>query len=432
MKSPVLENPFTPKRIASGPNDFFGREQESEHIERCLSLGHVAIHGAIGVGKSSLLSHMRLLMEGFACEHHSVSVVAIGNRDITTIDQAANLVLKRLLRLTDESKQKFKVNLCDFISYELEQTSKYPDENKYLTILERLIEKEATAQDEYVILAFDEADKCPKVLARLFRSLITLCDHEGIANVRFLVAGVSPYFRHMTDEDPGMAKYFDPVTLLPMSEPESTELLEAKLRTVVSDSKESTLPVSVHPEVVPSIVRLSGGHPHLLQLLGSHLIENENGDPDQSIDLRDLTKSIERICYRDRDSVYKAIIAELSLQQKMTPLMQLLSVAESKCPTVISEERALSVLEPESIQWFVEHDLLTISSQGYRLLDEFLRIRLLMDETDDRRTLEERLVKDGRYVLESQEYATAYEDAFPEMEDDLLDWEDRENSDEEE
>ena len=66
----------------------------------------------------------------------------------------------------------------------------------------------------------------------------------------------------------------------------------------------TSMELSVDPDVIERTVALSGGHPHLLQLLGSHLIEHEDSDPDGVIDAHDLANSLGRICYEDRARVY--------------------------------------------------------------------------------------------------------------------------------
>ena len=48
----------------------------------------------------------------------------------------------------------------------------------------------------------------------------------------------------------------------------------------VRSAADDGVKLEVDPTIVSRVVALSGGHPHLLQLLGSHLIEHEDEDPD--------------------------------------------------------------------------------------------------------------------------------------------------------
>lgn len=106
----MLHNPFTPSEIASEPHDFFGRTEELKTLERSLMVGSVAIQGPIGIGKSSLLARSRLLMEGFDSSHSCKSVVAVGDKDVQTIDHAARLLLESFVQV-DEQHNRVKFSL---------------------------------------------------------------------------------------------------------------------------------------------------------------------------------------------------------------------------------------------------------------------------------------------------------------------------------
>jgi AAA+ ATPase superfamily predicted ATPase len=101
----MLHNPFTPSEIASSPDDFFGRDVEMKTLERSLNQGSVAIQGAIGIGKSSLLARARLKMEGFDSDHQSKSVIAVCNKDVQTIDEMSQLVLEGFVSIDERQKK---------------------------------------------------------------------------------------------------------------------------------------------------------------------------------------------------------------------------------------------------------------------------------------------------------------------------------------
>jgi hypothetical protein len=90
------------------------------------------------------------------------------------------------------------------------------------------------------------------------------------------------------------------------------------------------------------MVELSGGHPHILQLLGSHLIQHEQGNPDGVLGLDDLVGALRRICYQDRGPVYASTLHRLENAGKLPSLQKLvgagpdgLGIASAKYPTVI-------------------------------------------------------------------------------------------------
>ena len=246
--------------------------------------GSVAIQGPIGIGKSSLLSRTRLLMEGFNSVHRARSVVAVGDKDVQTIDAAARLLLEAFVRI-DESQNKIRLKLGPFLEIESAEICQYFKEHRHLAALKRIVEEEylnlVIGDKEMLLLAIDEADKCPVALARLIRSIATHTQQQGVKRVRFVLAGVSPFFQQMVDEDTGINRFFyTTITLQPIRREDAAELAETKLMHTVRSAADDGVKLEVDPTIVSRVVALSGGHPHLLQLLGSHLIEHEDEDPD--------------------------------------------------------------------------------------------------------------------------------------------------------
>lgn len=382
----LVENPFSPSEIASNPADFFGRAQELASLARSLPQGSVAIRGPVGIGKSSLLAQARLLMEGFKSEQKSISVVAVGDKDVSTVDEAARLLLDSFISI-DEKSKKVKFKLGSFFESESTEMTRYYADGRHLAILKRIVEEEYLkaylADVDFLLLAIDEADKCPVPLARLIRSIATHTQQQGVSRrVRFVVAGVSPFFQRMVDEDPGINRFFDrTITLGPMRPEEATELIETKLGEYAVGMEEAGTRLEIDPTVIHRIIALSGGHPHVLQLMGSHMVESEKDDPDGIIDARDLLLSLRRICYEDRAWVYDAALHRLELHGRLEVFMQLLDLTPNSFPTRVDVSVARSNLRDEDIVWLVEHNVVSVPEPGYYgLVDEFLRIRILLDE----------------------------------------------------
>ncbi len=383
----MLTNPFTPAEIASQPDEFFGRSNELQTLERSLVQGSVVIQGAIGIGKSSLLARALLMMEGFESEHRSQAVVAIGHRDIQTVDEAARLLLEQLLTV-DERQDTVTFKLGSVFEKKSAELCRNFVDGRHLEVLKRVVEREyadALLRDvEMLIIAIDEVDKCPVPLARLIRSVLTHAQQQGVKKLRFLIAGVSPAFQMMVDEDPGIARFFfKSIGLEPMTPEEATDLIETKLEIVCDKAEQEGVQVTIHPSVTPRIVALSGGHPHLVQLLGSHVVEHENDDPDGIVDERDLYNSLRTICYEVRGHVYESTIHMLELDGKLDCLNELLQSAPPGFPTRITRARALDVITQTDIQWLVDHNILApLPDAQYGLVDEFLKMRLFFDQTE--------------------------------------------------
>jgi hypothetical protein len=187
-----------------------------------------------------------------------------------------------------------------------------------------------------------------------------------------------------------------------MDDADATELLETKLGLVADDARKQAIKLHIDPEVIPRIVALSGGHPHLLQLLGSYLIENENENPDEMIDAQDLVTSLRRICYEDRAQIYDSTLHKLDIDGKLGAFRKLMLIAPSTFPTRIPQSDAKEIVDSNTLHWFFENNLFSVETDGsYRLLDEFLRIRLMMDgavEEERGSRIEERLLH-GSWIL---------------------------------
>jgi hypothetical protein len=400
--SQVLLNPFTPSEIASAPDDFFGRSAELQDVRAAIQLGSVAIQGPVGIGKSSLLARSRLDLEGFGTARSAFSVIAVGDRDIKTVDEAARLVLESLISV-DETQKKVAFKISSLFEWGSTEIVRNFTEGRHLSTLKRLLEKR-TLQNvledrQLLILAIDEADKCPAPIARLLRSVATHTQQLGIKNIRFLLAGVSPYVKELQDEDPGVSRFiYRTVTLEPMQPEEAEDLLHTKLALVADDAHRKHIRLSVDPAIIPRVFELSGGHPHIVQLLGSYLVHHETEDPDGVIDSKDLMNSIRRIAYEDRAQIYESTLHRLQLEGKLDSLYSLFTIASPGFPTRISRTRALKTVDKEFLHWLVEYNILKLSdADHYGLIDEFLRVRVLLDEAEsdtEQAALERRIVAD--------------------------------------
>jgi hypothetical protein len=397
----MLDNPFTPSEIASDPDNFFGRGTELTMVQASLRKGSVAIHGAVGIGKSSLLARARLDLEGFGTQHCSQSVLVVGHKDVHTIDEAARLILEELIDI-DEKHEKWKFKIGSLLEHESAEVSRNFVEGRHLAALKRVLAKaslEAVLKNRgLLIIAIDEADKCPVPIAQLVRAITTHVQHEGIRSVRFLLAGVSPFYEQMLTEDNGIARFvYRTISLEPMSAEDASDLLQTKFERVVDSATRDENSLEVAPDIIPRIIALSGGHPHLLQLLGSYVVEHEEDDPDGIIDSKNLFNSLGRICYQDRAQAYNAAIHTLELEHELEDLQTVLELAKWQFPTRIPRLAAEESVGPQALQWLTDHDVLTpVDPLHYGLVDEFLRVRLMLDAEQtqaDRKYLERKIVE---------------------------------------
>jgi AAA ATPase domain len=380
----MLKNPFTPSFIASAPDDFFGRSDELRIVKSALRMGCVAIHGPIGIGKSSLLARSVLEMEGFDGERSAQAVTVTAYKDIQTIDQAARHILEALVDI-DEAHRKVTFKIGSLFEHESGEITRNFVEGRHLAALQRLLGREslklALRDEQMLIIAIDEADKCPAPLAQLVRAVTSDAQHAGVKSIRFLLAGVSPFYERMLAEDRGIERFvYRTISLDPMSPEDASDLLQTKLDSVVWDAQSSGITIEIAADVIPRVTALSGGHPHILQLLGSYLVEHEDQDPDGTIDSKDLVSSLSRICYQDRAQAYDATLHMLVLENKLEDLQKLLALTGGRFPTRIPRAKAVESVGPEVLKWFVDRDILSLASSAhYGLVDEFLHVRLMLD-----------------------------------------------------
>lgn len=397
----MFANPFTPAEIAGLPEDFFGRSEELRLIEQGLAKAAVAIQGPLGMGKSSLMARIRALMEGKP--HCAKTVLAVADKDVKTVDQAARLLLQAFVRW-NEAANTVTFKLGTEYDVESAEICGYLKAGHELAALKKIITSEnlqkIIAAQQLLILAIDEADKCPVPLARLLRSLIMHAQQNGVKNVRFLLAGVSPFFQEMLKEDAGLNRFFaKTITLSPLPQAEAAQLIATKLAQAAQAAEQQGLRLQVQPALIARVAALAGGHPHLLQLLGSYLLANEESNPDGVINARDLVDALRKICYEDRGHVYDAELYRLEIHGMLETLRNLFAVASPEFPTRIPRRAARRVADEEAIAWLIaQHILAAVSHEEYGLMDEFLRIRMLLDESeraDEMFLLEKQLISRG-------------------------------------
>lgn len=402
----MIHNPFTPAVMASEPDAFFGRDDELKILSRAIQQGSVAIQGSVGIGKSSLLSRTLLHMDGFMSDEDCICNISVGHSDITTIDDAARLILEELVDI-DNTQHKITLGIPKLAQYEFTEAYEYFDTGRHLAALTKIIEaqafKEALQEKRQLIIAIDEADKCAPALTKLIRTVSTKTQLNGISNIRFILAGVSPFYTEMLNTDQGISRFiYKVINLGPLLEGEARLLLETKFAKVADHAKKNGLHLQIDPTMIERIVKLSGGHPHLLQLLGSHVIEHEYFDPDGIIDSRDLMDSLRSVCYESRGPVYETIIHRMQEEGKYAAFCTCVELAGQSFPAQISRHEALyeRSLELDDIEWLINYNILSIEDdESYGIVDEFLRVRVILDTENQSVTeIEDAIVTNGKLL----------------------------------
>lgn len=258
----LLANPFTPSSIASGDHDFIGRERELRALTRGLDRGSFLIQGPMGIGKSSLLVRAIFLMQDLD-EHSEVAVVsAVADREIHSADVLSRLLLEEIVDV-DERARKVSFRLGPV---QLESGAVYRNfqEGRHLAALKRLLHNDlmgaALSGKRFLVIAIDEADKCPVAMARLVRSVGTQLQAKGHENVRFLLAGASPFLQSMIGEDPGVERFFPTkISLAPLTRSEAGRLMGEKVRFLESYAAGEGIKLTIVAKVLQRILDMAGG-----------------------------------------------------------------------------------------------------------------------------------------------------------------------------
>lgn len=407
----MLINPFTPTQIAAQPDQFFGRRSELDDADTAIKKGSVLIQGGIGIGKSSLLAQVRLRIEGFETPQIGETVCIVGYKEIENVDNLARLLLDSFVEI-DESSNVFRFKIGGLAEYENREVVKNFTDGGHLATLQRVLAKEFVRgfleENRLLVIAIDEADKCPVAIARLVRAVSTHVEQEHIEGIRFVVAGVNPYFKDMLDEDQGVQRFFyKRIDLQPMPIEEAQELFQAKLDKVIQDARQRNLKTTVNPDVIGYAVTLSGGHPHVLQLLGSHIVDHENQSDDGIIDKNDMVEALKTICYQDRGYVYDRLLHSLRTSGHLDVFKKILRMSGHSFPTRASRDQAAK-LPRKALEWLTDHNiLLVVNEYEYGLVDEFLRVRMSLDSAGENpRDMSNRILSSST----PQYYPTSRED----------------------
>lgn len=408
-------NPFTPSEIASLPEDFFGRDKEIQLLARSINQGSVCIEGSFGIGKSSFMSRTLLHMDGFASDENNIFIMVVGHADIKTVDDAALLVLDKLVSI-DSAEKKLRIGFSTIISYESSEAYSYFNEGRHLSALSKIVaDKAFTAQISGVnkfIIAIDECEKCAPAIAMLMRTLCTEIQLQGIKNLRFVLAGVSPFYQTMANTDRGVTRFiYKCLHLEPLDQDTSQALLDEKFSQLTSSIYDGGGALNIHPDVIDRIAAMSGGHPHLLQLLGSHVVEHEYEDPDGCIDLRDLVGSLREICYQSRGRDYDLLIHTMKNESYFSDYCSFITLAGGRFPSRIDREQALENIDGGSLDWLMSRNIISLQDdKTYSVVDEFLRIRVVLDLQDSKvDEMEVEIIENGEYSLPGDSYEMLYE-----------------------
>jgi hypothetical protein len=97
----------------------------------------------------------------------------------------------------------------------------------------------------------------------------------------------------------------------------------------------------------------------------------------------------------------------LELYNMLEAFMTLLELMPHGFPSKLDRQRAQKYVDKESIQWFVDHNILSTQTPGYYgLVDEFLRIRFILDQAEnsaDEQEIEQLILAEQEMIRDEEE-----------------------------
>lgn len=360
MARVLRRNPFTPNAPIDDPARFSGRDVELEAIIDALyqtansNPVHLAITGARGIGKTSIL-HMaaqvasgdRILIDRIglntgAFKFRMLPVIHTGNRG-ETVEAVANALLAQLRDKLNLAKFKtseihwevdlhlFKLggsagpalvpHVIDALVATLERASRLVG-GKYNGILLMVDEIDRLTRISEVTGAVHEAG-----FGSFFKVLSEKLALRGLKNVGICLCGVEGFLQELREEHPSIERVFRDVPIPPLSGPQAEQIVIAALDSV---GYEST------PEARKKIVKLSGYYPEPVHLIGSEAFK---ADSDQVVDEQDVDMALGRVVRYIKRNHLKNILADAGAGRDREILGAMAAIRDTVVPVRTIGER---------------------------------------------------------------------------------------------
>lgn len=394
--SEKLKNPFWTSGLVNQVDQFFGRGAELDQLEENIVRGGIAICGPVGIGKSSLLSRLTLMLEGFDAEMKAVCITAMCSKGNEPWELARKLC-NQFRRVTQKRVKERGFDLQGAIWKDTVEDRELSGDEYITAVYELLYEISREGRFDYIVVQFDECHSCAPSLASLIRELKEQLEHAGVSEIRFITAGIGAYMNRMLEANAGIGRALqNRFDLIPWSQDETIEFIESKFDEIRDNAATMGLDISIEgtsTDDLPNILyNLSGGHPFLAQLLGAYLIRHENSDPDGVLSPRDLVGAMKEICTRTRKLEYDQMIGSLEEAGMLAAYRSMVSVLDSREPSRVRQSTVKEVLGDEAIQWLEENGFIFSTAKSYQLTDELLRVSLMLREDSAVARREERKV----------------------------------------
>jgi hypothetical protein len=429
-----IQNLFWTSGIVNKPEEFWGRDAELDGLPDDLQQSGIAISGPVGIGKSSLLSNMILMIEGFQDKIRGFACLAMCSEN----DQPWQIARKLFQNLRDDSEQKVNeigINLRWFHFKETSKQRELNNDDYVKAVADFFAELSKEEKYDYLTIAFDECHQCPTSLAVLIRQLKEELEHSGVSEIRFLTSGIGTYLDKMISHNQGLERVFQrQIWLKPWGEQETVEFVTEKLKSIVELNRKNGGQLGVgdaHDDKLQQLFyKIGGGHPYLTQLLGSHMVRQEKSNPDGFLDVKDLVGAMDNICKNIRKRYYLSLEDQMEAVGMKDAYTSIIENLDERNPSRIRNSILMRCVSDDEKKWLLESGAIFLVFSGadpvYQLTDELLRVSMMLRDDENAASNEEKQLfededSDEDLYEDSDEdlYEDSDEDLYEDSEEDL-------------
>lgn len=191
--------------------------------------------------------------------------------------------------------------------------------------------KEVKEQKKYdgLLIVLDEIHNAKDIqgIAQLIRSITTTLDMNDLGNISFIIIGYSEAIQSFFEGDPSARRSFDSILLTGMPPGEAKEVL-------IKGFEEAS--IDYDKEELDKKVKLAGGYPHSLQVLGHNLVEV---DTDNYIAYEDWKQAIQEAAKELQDKDFLNLYNFKGKQKMREEIMNILAWSSVPVPkSVLAKE----------------------------------------------------------------------------------------------
>ncbi len=187
--------------------------------------------------------------------------------------------------------------------------------------------KEVEEQSKYdgLLIVLDEIHNAKYIqgIAQLIRSITTTLDVNGLGNISFIIIGYNEAIQSFFEGDPSARRSFDSIPLTGMPYGEAKEVLVKGFDDVQ---------IEYNQEELDAKVKLAGGYPYSLQVLGHNLIEV---DTNNLIDADDWGEAISEAARELQDKDFLNLYNFKGKQKLREEIMNILAWVSAPIPKSI-------------------------------------------------------------------------------------------------